>query len=120
VGRDDIVVGMTALAVVTSEETPPWDGLGRALAVIAGDIRNGFAFAITSGIGRTGRWPRGGAAVGRVAATVTGLSVAIVAGRLDMPVSTGRDEQPAPSRRQADADTDATRRATGRFTIDPP
>ena len=54
-GREGVGCGMTALAVVTAEEMPPWAGRGSGLSVLAGDIRNGFALAITSGIGRTGR-----------------------------------------------------------------
>jgi hypothetical protein len=46
---------MTALAVATPEEMTPRAGRGSALAVLAGDMRNGFALVITSGIGRTGR-----------------------------------------------------------------
>ena len=51
----DVACGMTALAVATCEATELPAGWARAVAVLAGDIRNGFALAITSGIGRTGR-----------------------------------------------------------------
>lgn len=92
-------------------------------------MRNGFALAMTSGIGRTGRWPCEAAAAGCLAALVVGVSAIIVAGRLDMPVSTDREEQPADSRRKAGSKrqagtsatkTTATSWAMRRFTIDPP
>ena len=55
VGCEGVGCGMTALAVATPEEMMLRAGRGSALAVLVGDMRNGFALAMTSGIGRTGR-----------------------------------------------------------------
>jgi hypothetical protein len=109
---------MTALAVATPGEITLRAGWGIALAVLAGDMRNGLALAMTSGIGRTGRWPCDCAVADCLAALVVGVAAAIVAGRLDMPVSTDREEQPAP--RSTRAATNATSGARQGFTIDPP
>jgi hypothetical protein len=120
---------MTALAVATPEEITLRAGWGSGLAVLAGDMRNGLALAMTSGIGRTGRWPCDAAVADCLAALVVGVAAAIVVGRLDMPVSTDREEQPAIRRRKAGSTrpagpnatrTQATRWAGRLFTIDPP
>ena len=77
---------MMPLTVSMPDEVAVCAGAGMASDMVAGGMRNGFALAITYGIGRTGRCPW--------VSTATGISPA----RPDRPVSIGREEQPAISR----------------------